>query len=562
MNALPATANGKALCVIGETSVRDVIIEEVGAKAYNLMRMTETGLAVPPGFVLDTGWCRTYHEGGQRLDKGVIDLVVEGVQRVERATGLAFGAGRRPLLVAVRSGAAVSMPGMLETILNIGLSDETLPGLLRATGDPVFVWDSYRRLIQSYGEVVDGCPAAAFAAVLNSAKVKYGVPSAAELDVASLRNVVVDLKDVYQSVVGHPFPQDPLTQLLGAVEAVLRSWNGPRAIEYRALKGLDDLDGTAVIVQAMVFGNMGVTSGAGVGFTRDPSTGEDRLYVDFLLNAQGEDVVAGGLPGGDSDAVVAALPGLAHELQLVRRRLEALFADAQDFEFTVEEGKLWLLQARAGKCTPWAALHIVCDLVDEGLIDPATAVRRLRDIDLDGIARVSVAATDGVAPIGHGIPAGTGVASGRVALSVEAAHRYADRGDPVVLVRDEASTEDIAGFAVCSGLVTAVGGRTSHAAVVARQLGIVCVVSCDRLSLDTDRKRLSIGPHEFNEGDVITVDGNVGVVYNGELQVRREVPQELIDRVRGWQAALGGRVADEDKGVPLEGTGGRAPRPW
>jgi len=470
VNALAATANGGRLCVIGETRVHDVSIEEVGVKAYNLMRMTESGLAIPPGFVLDTGWCRSYHESGQRLDKGVTDLVVEGVQGVERATGLAFGAGRRPLLVAVRSGAAVSMPGMLETILDIGLSDETLPGLLRATGDPVFAWDSYRRLIQSYGEVVDGCPTAAFASVLNSAKLQYGVPSVAELDVATLRNVVADLKEVYQSTAGHPFPQEPLAQLLGAVEAVLRSWNAPRAIEYRALKGLDDLDGTAVIVQAMVFGNMGVTSGAGVGFTRDPSTGENRLYVDFLLDAQGEDVVAGRQPGCDRDVAMAALPGLSHELQMVRRRLEAVFGDAQDFEFTVEEGKLWLLQSRAAKCTPWAELHIVCDLVDEGLIDPTTAEQRLRGFDLDGIARVSVVAKDAMEPIGQGIPAGTGVASGRAALSVEAALRYADRGDPVVLVRDEASTQDVAGFSVCSGLVTAVGGRTSHAAVVARQL--------------------------------------------------------------------------------------------
>jgi len=531
--------------MIGETSVRDVSIEKVGAKAYNLMRMSEIGLAVPPGFVLETELCRTYHEGGQRLDKGVIDLVVEGIDRVERATGLSFGAGRRPLLVAVRSGAAVSMPGMLETILNIGLSDTTLPGLLRATGDPVFVWDSYRRLIQSYGEVVDGCPASAFGEVLNDAKVQYGVPGVAELDVATLRNVVVNLKDVYQAVVGHAFPQDPLTQLLGAVEAVLRSWNGPRAIEYRALKGLDDLAGTAVVVQAMVFGNMGVTSGAGVGFTRDPSTGEDRLYVDFLLNAQGEDIVAGGQPGGDPDVAIAALSGLAHELQVVRRRLEALFGDAQDFEFTVEEGKLWLLQARAAKCTPWAALHIVCDLVDEGLIDPATAGQRMHGFDLDGIARVTVAAKDGAEPIGHGIPAGTGVASGRAALSIETAHRYADRGDPVVLVRDEASTTDVAGFPVCGGLVTAVGGRTSHAAVVARQLGVVCVVSCVDLVCDTDRRRVSIGPHELNEGDVITVDGDRGLVYEGELEVRREIPHELIDRVRGWQATSGGRAQVE-----------------
>lgn len=339
--------------------------------------------------------------------------------------------------------------------------------MLRATGDPVFVWDSYRRLIQSYGEVVDGCPAAPFATVLGDAMIGSGVPAVAELDVAALRGVVRDLQDVYELVAGHRFPQDPMAQLLGAVEAVLRSWHGARAAAYRELEGLTGLAGTAVIVQAMVFGNMGVTSGSGVGFTRDPATGEDRLYAGFLLNAQGEDVVAGRHATGDPEPLIAALPGLAHELQTVRRRLEALFGDAQDFEFTVEEGKLWLLQTRTAKRTPWAALHIACDLVDEELIDPATAVRRLGDYDLDSITRV-LAAEDGAQPIAHGIPAGTGVATGRAALDVATARRYAEQGDPVVLVRDEASTEDISGLAVCRGLITATGARTSHAAVVAR----------------------------------------------------------------------------------------------
>jgi pyruvate,orthophosphate dikinase len=245
--------------------------------------------------------------------------------------------------------------------------------------------------------------------------------------------------------------------------------------------------------------------------------------------------VAGRQSGGDPDAVVSALPGLAHELQTVRRRLEALFADAQDFEFTVEEGKLWLLQTRAAKCTPWASLHIVCDLVDEGLIDPATAVQRLRGVDLDAIAHVRLVAPDEVEPIGRGMAAGMGVVSGRAALSVDSARRYAQRGDRVVLVRDEASTEDIAGVAVCDALVTAAGARTSHAAVVARQLGVVCVVSCEGLHLDTGRKKLGIGSHELNEGDVVTVDGDRGFVYEGALEVRRDVPRELIERVRSWQ---------------------------
>ena len=448
------------LCVIGATSVRDVRVEDVGAKAYNLMRMSEAGLSVPPGFVLGTSICRAYHDAGGRLDDDVSAVVADGVQRIEDATGLRFGAGRHPLLLAVRSGAAVSMPGMLETILGVGLSDATLPGLLRATGDPVFVWDSYRRLIQSYGEVVDGCPAAAFATVVNDAVARAGVP-AGELDVASLREVVSELKDVYRSVAGRPFPQDPLVQLLGAVAAVLRSWNAPHAVDYRTFLGLDDRGGTAVTVQAMVFGNLGVTSGAGVGFTRDPTTGQDRLYVDFLLNAQGEDVVGGRQSARDPESLISALPGLAHDLQTTRRRLEALFGDAQDFEFTVEEGKLWLLQSRAAKRTSWAALQIACDLVDEELIDEATAVQRLSDLDLDSVTRVRLADADTTVPLAAGTPAGVGVVAGRIALSVDAARRAADRGDPVVLVRHEASTTDIAGLAVCRGLVTGTGARTS-----------------------------------------------------------------------------------------------------
>lgn len=529
------------LSVIGETSLRDVSVHDVGAKAYNLMRMTEAGLAVPPGFVLGAELCRAYHRTGGHLPHGVVDLVRKGVERVERATGSQFGAERRPLLLAVRSGAAVSMPGMLETILDVGLSDATLPGLLRSTGDPVFVWDSYRRLVQSYGEVVEGCPAAAFAAVLSEAAGRYGVPTVAELDVAGLQGVVRKLQDVYQSVAGHPFPQDPMSQLVGAVEAVLRSWDAPRAAEYRALEGLTDLVGTAVTVQAMVFGNKGVTSGSGVAFTRDPATGEDRLYVDFLLNAQGEDVVAGRHAAGDPEPLIAAVPGLGHELQVVRRRLESLFGDAQDFEFTVEEGRLWLLQTRTAMRTPWAAIQIACDLVDEELIDPATAVERLRDLELDRITRVRLAADEDTAPLAQGVPAGTGVTTGRVALTAEAARRYAERGEPVVLVRDEASTEDIAGLAVCDGLVTATGARTSHAAVVARQLGVVCVVGCLDLSFDAHRGRLRVGTVELNEGDTITVDGSHGLVYSGNLGVRTEQPTELIERVRGWLAADSGR---------------------
>ncbi len=524
--------------IIGATSAREVSPEEVGAKAFNLMLMSEAGLRVPPGFVLGTEFCRDFHEAGGHLDDDADAHVVGGVGEIEGKTGLHFAGGRRPLLLAVRSGAAVSMPGMLETILNIGLSDATVPGMLRATGDPVFVWDSYRRLVQAYAEVVDGCAAAPFAAVLNDAMEHDGVPTAGELDVAALQAVVRAQQDVYRSVVGRPFPQDPMQQLLGAVAAVLRSWNGVRAVEYRALQGLTDLVGTSVTVQAMVFGNMGVTSGSGVGFTRDPATGENRLYVDFLLNAQGEDVVAGRHAVADAEPLIAALPGLAHELQSVRRRLEGLFRDAQDFEFTVEEGKLWMLQSRTAKRTPWAALRIACDLVDEGLIDPATAVERLREYELNSITRVRLADERGAEVLGRGTPASDGVASGRMALDIDAAQRFSRDGDPVVLVRDEASTQDIAGLSVCRGVVTATGARTSHAAVVARQLGAACVVGCREISFQIDRRMIRVGQVEIREGERITVDGATGLLCRDEPEVCVERPDDLIGRVRAWQASL------------------------
>ena len=502
----------------------------VGTKAANLMLMATTGLPVPPGFVLSTMLCSDYHARGLRLEDQEIDLVLEGTRQIEQMTGQRFGGTNRPLLLAVRSGAAVSMPGMLDTILNVGLCDETLPGLLRATGDPVFVWDSYRRLIQAYAEVVDGRHPQEFARVLDEALRRNAVPAISELDVAALRDVVGELKETYRFLVGQPFPQDPMKQLLGATEAVLRSWNSNRAVEYRRLEQLTHLMGTAVTIQAMVFGNMGMTSGSGVAFTRDPATGENRLYVDFLLDAQGEDVVAGRGNTSDSETMIGAVPGLAHELQRVRRLLEATFRDAQDFEFTVQEGRLWLLQTRTAKRTPWAALQIACDLVDEGLIDPSTALERLQDHDVDSIRRFRLSLVQGEEAIGRAVPAGAGVVSGRIALEVESAVQRAQAGDAVILVRENASTDDIAALAVCRGLLTGAGARTSHAAVVARQLGLVCLVNCPGLVVDLQSHTLQIGDCPLIEGDTITIDGGQGRIYAGALDLVEERPSPLVSR--------------------------------
>ncbi|HEX9034814.1 MAG TPA: PEP/pyruvate-binding domain-containing protein [Streptosporangiaceae bacterium] len=534
---------GSRLPLLGTAAADEIDSGAVGAKAANLMVMADAGLPVPPGFVLGTEVCADYHRRGGQLGANVADLVRQGIGHLERATGRRFGGGRRPLLVSVRSGAAVSMPGMLDSVLDIGLCDSTLPGLLRATGDPVFVWDSYRRLIQSYAEVAGHCPAAPFAAVLAAALSRHGVPAVAELDVSALREVAGELQSVYQSVVGRPFPQDPMRQLLGAVEAVLQSWNADRAVEYRRLQNLGHLQGTAVTVQAMVFGNLGVTSGSGVGFTRDPATGENRLFVDFLLDAQGDDVVGGRYSAPDPEALIGVVPGLGRNLQAARRTLEAIFRDAQDFEFTVEEGKLWLLQARAAKRTPWAALQIASDLVDEGVIDQATALERLRSYDLDDISRTGFGDGARPGPIGHGTPASHGAASGRIALDVPTALREAERHDPVILVRAETSTEDIAALAVCQGLVTGRGARTSHAAVIARQLGIACLVNCGSLSIDLSARRLRIGDVPLAEGDQVTVDGTAGAIYPGALELTEERPTELISRVRGWQHQQGSSIS-------------------
>ncbi len=530
----PAPSPSHPLPVIGQTSLRDVNLEQVGNKAYNLMRMNEAGLPVPPAFVLTTDLCRCYEDNGRQLPPETEELLRRGVAILEQATNRSFGGSRRPLLMSVRSGAAVSMPGMLDTILNIGLDDITVPGLLRATGSPTFVWDSYRRFIHTYAEVVDGCPSDPFGAVIAEALAREGVPVVDELDVASLRVVVGHLQDVYQSLTGHPFPQDPMQQLMNAVESVLRSWSAPRAVEYRRLEELDGKAGTAVTVQAMVFGNLGLSSGSGVGFTRDPASGERRLYVDFLLNAQGEDIVAGRDAAGDSEALIAAVPGLAHQLQHVATLLEALFRDAQDFEFTVEDGTLWMLQTRNAKRTPLAALRVACDLVDEGLIDPSTAVQRLDGYDLDAIATARLDVN--VSPISCGIAAGSGVVSGRVALSVASARRFSANGDSVILLRGTATTDDIAGLEVCAGLVTTYGARTSHAAVVARQLGVVCVVGCGEMVIDAGGERVCFAEHEVAEGDVITVDGHHGLVFEGQPALTFERPIELIERTRAWQA--------------------------
>jgi pyruvate,orthophosphate dikinase len=416
-----------------------------------------------------------------------------------------------------------------------------VPGLLRLTGNPRLVWDSYRRLIQSFAEVVQGCSPAPFDEMLRLQLRRADAASVRELDFHALKEAAKAALGIYESQTGSPFPQRPAEQLAAAVEAVFASWNSDRAREYRRLKQIDDNSGTAVTVQRMVYGNAGGTSGSGVGFTRDPSTGAPAPYLDFLFNAQGEDVVSGRQQAQDAAALTALLPDAAEELVRVAQVLEREFRDVQEFEFTLQDGRLYLLQTRTAKRTAWATLRSTVDLVDEGLIDPSIALQRLAGIELDRLEQLRVDTM--AAPLAQGVPAGIGVASGAIALDAAAARRLKAGGAQVLLVRDHPSTEDIAGIAIADGLLTASGGRTSHAAVVARQLDKVCVVGCEALSIDASRRRCRLGDLELAEGDAISLDGGSGAVYAGNVPVVREAPQALLQRVAAWRAAAAGAAS-------------------
>jgi pyruvate,orthophosphate dikinase len=454
----------------------------------------------------------------------------DGVRELERSTGLGLGDLRRPLVVSVRSGAPLSMPGMMQTLLNIGLCDRTVTGLLRQTGNPRLVWDAYQRLVATYGEVVAGLPAQLFedaAADLLPGRDPHNC------DFAELRALTHRFLGVYAQAAGRAFPQDPAEQLSGAIDAVFASWESDRAREYRRLNHLSDAIGTAVTVQAMVFGNAGGKSGAGVGFTRDPSTGAAGLWVDFLFNAQGEDVVSGRRSANGHDELARVLPEVWKALKDAGRQLERTFGDMQDFEFTVQEGRLFMLQTRSGKRTAQAAARIALDLLDEGIIDAQLALQRTAGLVRQALGRPRVVAHGGAAmvPLGRAASASTGVAVGEVALDQARADARHDAGVPVILVRRDAETSDIAALELASGLLTQRGARTSHAAVVARQMGKVCLVGCAELSIDEAARTISVGDKTLQEGEMLSVDGNEGVFYAGAAQVEIEYPDALLSRL-------------------------------
>ena len=504
---------------------------EVGNKAWNLMRMAEIGLPVPTAFVLPTHWCQRPQPGH---DAALRQALTSGIADLETANGLRFGAARRPLLVSVRSGAAVSMPGMMETILDVGLNADTVEGLITLTGNPRLAWDSYRRLVQGYAEVVANQPAGPFEALVTAALLQADVENERELDHRSLRSLTRAMLDCYRRLTGSDFPVDPHEQLTAAAAAVFRSWGAPKAVSYRRMNGIGDDAGTAVTVQTMVYGNAGGTSGAGVGFTRDPATGAKAFYFDFQFNAQGEDVVSGRHVLRDNLRLPVVLPAVWARLSEICHELEKAFQDAQDFEFTVQSGTLFLLQTRRAKRTDWAALAIAVAMVEEGLLEPAEALVRLDGIKLDTVVRTSFA-EPGSKPLAVANVAGMGVAIGAMALDSAAAKRLAEAGTPVILVRQNTETTDIEGVARAVGILTATGGRTSHAAVVARQLGKVCLVGCPGLGIDISHRQCRIGATLLNEGDFLSLDGNTGAVYAGRLAPVTERPERALATIAHWR---------------------------
>lgn len=519
---------------IGTAGRSDELTPELaGSKASQLWQMKRLGLNVPPAFVLPTELCAPVNRNDPQaldaLDQGLRD----GISRLEETTGRRLGGDRAPLLVSVRSGAAKSMPGMLATILDVGLNAESVRGLIGLTGNPRLAWDSYRRFIQNYSEIVDGAASAIFEACLAEMIRSEKVEGESDLDSEALERLTHEFRALAAHGIGHTIPDNPIEQLEAAARAVYRSWENPRAREYRRLNGLEGLNGTAITIQAMVFGNSGGKSGAGVAFSRNPATGAKELYVDFLVDAQGEDVVAGRRMPGNADLLATRLPQAATELAAGAARLEREFRDIQDVEFTVENGKLFFLQTRSAKRTPRAALRVLVDFVGEGLLDPKTALSRAAEIDLER-ARVTRFVTKSPA-IATALSASPGVAAGRIAFDSIRAKALASEKEPVILVRHDTSTDDVAGFAAAAGILTAVGGRTAHAAVVARQLGKVCLVGCRDLRIAENGHNGDIAGKKIEEGDWISLDGETGEVMLGRLDIVAELPQAELATIDGWR---------------------------
>ncbi len=492
----------------------------LGGKGANLADMTSIGLPVPPGFTITTEMCDAYSKGAGKFPKGLMDEVRKNVKTLEKELGKKFGDRKDPLLVSVRSGAAVSMPGMMDTILNLGLTDDAVEGLTKATGNRRFAMDAYRRLINMFGDVVMGVDHHHFEHAFSQIKSKFGVTEDTQVPTEGLEELVAAYKAIYKQHVGEDFPQDPLKQLQLAVEAVFKSWMGDRAVSYRRIAGITGLLGTAVNVQAMVFGNMGDDSGTGVAFTRNNATGENKFYGEFLINAQGEDVVAGIRTPLHVDEMPKWNKKVYDQLIKIKHKLEKHYRDMQDIEFTIERGKLYMLQTRTGKRNGFASVRIACDMVKEGLISEKQALLRIPAADLYQLLLPSFdpQAKKTADAIAEGIPASPGAAVGKPAFTAAEAVERAKAGEKIILVRKETSPEDVEGMHSAAGILTSTGGRTSHAAVVACGWGKCCVVGAGELAIDEKSRRFSVGGRTFGPDDTISIDGGTGQVFSGSVK--------------------------------------------
>ena len=505
----------------------------LGGKGANLAEMTNLGVPVPPGFTITCATCMEFLAAGTRAT-GLEDEVAQNITKLEETTGRGFGDARNPLLVSVRSGGAVSMPGMMETILNLGLNDRTVQGLAQQSGNPRFAFDSYRRFLQMYGDVVLGVPVHDFEHLLKAKRLMTGSQTDAELDEETLRNLVEEYKALIRNTTGSDFPMDVQEQLWGAIEAVWKSWTLKKAVDYRRVNAIPEDSGTAVNIVAMVYGNMGDDSGTGVAFTRDPSTGERKFYGECLINAQGEDVVAGIRTPLHIDELEQKIPGAYADLLRVQDLLERHFRDMQDLEFTVERGTLYLLQTRTGKRTAAAAIRIAGEMVDEGLITSAEAIQRVNPAHLDQLLHPVIDPSAHAKPIAVGLPASPGAASGIAVFDPDVAEQKAATGQSVILVRDETTPEDFHGIVAAKAVLTSRGGMTSHAAVVARGMGKCAVVGCKDVVVDVRNRQFTVDGHTVAEGDWITLDGGTGRVFHGDLPT---IPSEVVRVTSGQMSA-------------------------
>ena len=516
----------------GNANMRELL----GGKSANLAEMTNIGLPVPQGFTITTEACTQYYEDGREINPEIMAEINEYIVKMEGITGKKFGDKKNPLLVSVRSGARASMPGMMDTILNLGLNEEVVNTISEMSGNPRWAWDCYRRFIQMYSDVVMEVGKKYFEQLIDAMKKEKGVTQDVELDADDLKKLAMQFKDEYKAKIGEDFPSDPKDQLMGAIKAVFRSWDNPRANVYRRDNDIPYSWGTAVNVQSMAFGNMGDDCGTGVAFTRDPATGAKGLFGEFLTNAQGEDVVAGVRTPMHITEMEQKFPEAFAEFKNVCKTLEDHYRDMQDMEFTVEHGKLYMLQTRNGKRTAQAALQIACDLVDEGMRTEEEAVAMIDPRNLDTLLhpQFDAAALKAATPLGKGLGASPGAACGKIVFTAEDAEEWNERGEKVVLVRLETSPEDITGMKASQGILTVRGGMTSHAAVVARGMGTCCVSGCTAIDMDEENKKFTLAGKEFHEGDYISIDGSTGNIYEGIIPTVDATIAGTFGRIMGW----------------------------